>query len=194
MSEQIIPTMPFGDAKQEAIVAWALHDARFFEGVQTSVKDKDLTDAHLSRVYKAGLDFFEKFGRLPTTQEIQHEHMFTHARPRRPGEDDPAPRSLHGCARCIRHRRPQARRRALDEGEDQSRKRSRSSRARTTLRRRTRRSWTRRFSSSPRAPSASRLRRSRKAPPAGATRRPTTADSNRPIATRSGSFPTASTS
>jgi replicative DNA helicase len=79
MSEAAIPTMPFGDAKQEAIVAWALHNPDFFDCVRNAVKPHDLTNVWVGRVYKAGLDFFGKFDRLPTAQEIQHEQGFTHA-------------------------------------------------------------------------------------------------------------------
>lgn len=78
MSETL-PTLPFSDNKQESIVAWALQDEAFFEGVSDTVKPSDLRDIYVKAVYATALAFYEKHKRLPNPTEIQQEHGFTHA-------------------------------------------------------------------------------------------------------------------
>lgn len=70
-------SLPFSEAKQQAILAYLLTDPNFFSVAKTRIKRDWFADPRCGQVWGLALEFYERFGRGPTPSEISDYHGMT---------------------------------------------------------------------------------------------------------------------
>jgi replicative DNA helicase len=63
--------LPFSESKQDALLGHLVKDEKFFKQARSKIEPKWFIDAYNSKIWKAKLDFYEKFGRAPTVHELK---------------------------------------------------------------------------------------------------------------------------
>jgi hypothetical protein len=69
--------LPFHKKKQEAIAGWCLRDPKFFMQCKNLVEGTWFSDPYVQKVYKAQLDWFKKYDRVPTEHEMRQSSEIT---------------------------------------------------------------------------------------------------------------------
>jgi replicative DNA helicase len=71
MAEYEDKGLPFNKKKQEAVLGWMLIDAKFFLQARNLIEPGWFADPHVSKVYKAQLEWFNTYNHPPTVEEMR---------------------------------------------------------------------------------------------------------------------------
>lgn len=70
-------TLPFSEAKQDAILGHLICDPRFFRQARAVVQPAWFLDPYNSKIWRAALDFFKNYQRPPTVEELRDSKDFS---------------------------------------------------------------------------------------------------------------------
>ena len=68
--------LPFSESKQDALLGHLLKDEKFFRQARTRIKGDWFLDAYCSKVWSGKCDFFDRFNRSPTIEELKEFNGF----------------------------------------------------------------------------------------------------------------------